>query len=124
MALIQNKPLRYLVFGLGILALVAGFIGIFLPLLPTTPFILLATWCFFKSSPKTYSWIRQHPRFGPILKDWEERKAIARSTKILAILMIALSLTGIWLKASLLVVKIALTVLLATVSLFIVTRPE
>lgn len=125
MALIRNHAFRTLVFLLGALSLTLGFIGIFLPLLPTTPFVLLAAWCFFKSSAKTHQWLYQHPALGKILRDWEQHHAIARRAKIIAISMIALSLIFTWVKVTeWLWLKISITVLLICVSLFIATRNE
>lgn len=73
----------------GMLALVLGVIGIPLPLLPTTPFLLLAAFCFARSSPRLHAWLLTHPRFGPPIRDWEERGAIAPPAKRLAGFMMA-----------------------------------
>jgi uncharacterized membrane protein YbaN (DUF454 family) len=61
-----------------------GVLGIVLPLLPTTPFLLLASSCFIKSSPRWQRWLAQNRWFGPILRDWHERRAVHRSIKLLA----------------------------------------
>jgi uncharacterized membrane protein YbaN (DUF454 family) len=59
----------------GALALATGVVGIFLPLLPTTPFVLLAAFCFARGSPRWEAWLLAHPRFGPLVRDWRERHA-------------------------------------------------
>ncbi len=69
----------------GYFFLVLAFIGILLPLLPTTPFVLVAAMCFAKSSPEIHQKLLDHKIFGPILHDWEDNKCIGCNIKILAI---------------------------------------
>lgn len=66
--------LAYLSAGLGI-------VGAFLPLLPTTPFLLLAAWAATRGSPELHRWLYAHPKFGPSLIAWEENRAVATSAK-------------------------------------------
>lgn len=119
-SLIKNPVLRHLVFVLGCLVTGLGVLGLFLPLLPTTPFVLLAAWCFFKTSPKTHAWLCRQPGLGPALLDWQQKKAISLRTKIVANIMILFSLMMIWLKVSSLPIEIGVSVLLVTVSIFII----
>lgn len=70
----------------GILAVVLGVIGIFLPIMPTVPFMLLAAFCFARSNPEWERRILDHPRFGPPVRAWRERGAIGRKAKIAAVL--------------------------------------
>jgi len=63
-------------------------LGVFLPLLPTTPFLLLAASCFAKSSDKWHQWLISNRTFGPIIQNWHEKKCISCSTKRVAILSI------------------------------------
>lgn len=58
-----------------------GALGVFLPLLPTTPFLLLAAGCFARSSEKWHAWLRDSRLFGPILRDWEARRCIPRGAR-------------------------------------------
>jgi uncharacterized membrane protein YbaN (DUF454 family) len=60
-------------------------LGAFLPLLPTTPFLLLAAGCFAKSSDKWHQWLISNRIFGPIIKNWHHKKCISYSTKLVAI---------------------------------------
>lgn len=115
---------RILFLTIGWISVALGTLGIFLPLLPTTPFLLLALWCFAKSSPRFHAWLLSHPRFGPALRNWREKGAIPTRAKALAIAMIALSLGSIWLFAKVLAVQVAVSALLVGVSLFILTRPR
>ena len=73
----------------GLLALVTGIVGIFLPLLPTTPFVLLAAFCFSRSSTRLETWLLAHPRFGPLIADWRARHAMPLRAKQLAWAMMA-----------------------------------
>lgn len=82
---------RPLLLAAGLLFLALGAVGIFLPLLPTTPFLLLAAACFSRSSRRMHAWLLQNRLFGPILREWEERGAIERRIKWFAtILMVGL----------------------------------
>jgi uncharacterized protein len=73
----------------GSLALVTGIVGIFLPLLPTTPFVLLAAFCFSRGSVRCERWLVEHPRLGPIVRDWRAERAIPLRAKQLATVMMA-----------------------------------
>jgi hypothetical protein len=74
----------------GWLALAAGAVGIFLPLLPTTPFVLLAAWCFSRGSERCERWLLEHRHFGPMVRDWRMHRAIPLRAKQLATVMMAL----------------------------------
>jgi len=80
----------YLLTAAGFLSLILGVIGIFLPVLPTTPFVLLAAGCFARSSPKLHHWLRNTSLFGNILVNWEQNKCIPIKSKVLAVSMIVL----------------------------------
>ena len=68
----------------GMLFLGLGLLGVLLPILPTTPFLLLAAWCFARSSPRLHGWLLGHRLFGPPIRNWEENGAISRPAKRLA----------------------------------------
>ena len=83
---LTNNVLRLL----GILFLALGAIGIFLPLLPTTPLVLLATACFARSSERWHRWVLQNPTFGPMVRNWENRRCVSKRVKLVAYLSMAL----------------------------------
>ncbi|MBF0803658.1 MULTISPECIES: YbaN family protein [unclassified Neisseria] len=76
---------------LGAIALLLGIIGIFLPVLPTTPFVILAAACWARASPRFHHWLHHHRIFGSMVKNWETRRAIPRRAKYLAFAMMMLS---------------------------------
>ena len=85
---------RALWLGAGLTALTLGLIGIFLPLLPTTPFVLLAAFCFTRGSPRCEAWLLDHPRLGPVVRDWRATRAIPWGAKLLAWSMMAVG--SVW----------------------------
>ncbi len=76
----------------GLAALSLAVAGVVLPLLPTTPFLLLASYCFVRSSPRMQQWLLNHRVFGPSLREWETHRAVRRSVKLLAVAMIVLTI--------------------------------
>ena len=113
----------YLLLGLGFTAL--GVVGAFLPLLPTTVFLILAAACFAKSSPRMEAWILDHKDFGPLVRAWRENGAIPRKAKVLACAGMAGGFVLFFLSVH---PKpwLALTVAaaLAACALFVVSRPS
>jgi len=81
----QGKRIALLI--LGWLSLITGIIGIFLPLLPTTPLVLLAAWCFSKSSERFHHWLMNHKYFGPMVRDWQSGTGIPRKARNRAIIL-------------------------------------
>ena len=108
----------------GMLFLGLGLLGVLLPVLPTTPFLLLAAGCFARSSPRLHGWLVGHRLFGPAIRNWEENGAISRPAKRLAAgsmaAVFALSVAlGLSLK-----VLLAQGVLIAVGAAFVLTRPD
>lgn len=120
----KNPVVRGVLIIVGCVSLLLGVAGIFLPLLPTTPFVLLTAWCFYQSSETFHNWLVRHPTFAPIINDWQERRAISRRSKVVALGMLMISLIGLHVSSVGLGVKVAVTVFLIAVATFIVTRPE
>lgn len=70
---------------LGFVFLALAVVGVFLPLLPTTPFVLLAAGCFAQSSERMHRWILRNPTFGPMITDWDEKRCVSCRIKVIAI---------------------------------------
>ena len=98
-----------------------GGIGLFVPLIPTTPFLILASTCFMKSSPRCRRWLLASRWFGPVLRDWDEGRGVRRSIKVLAVIMVGTVVAITWTREVPEWVPI-LTTLLATIGLLVVWR--
>jgi len=108
----------------GFVALALGVVGIAVPLLPTTPLLLLAAFCFARSSPRLEMWLVEHPRLGPPIRDWRAEGAISRRGKVMALVAIALTF-GVSLALGLAPwVLLVQALTLGAVVVFITTRPE
>lgn len=108
----------------GILVLALGIIGIFLPVLPTTPFVIVAAFCFSKGSPRLRRWLVTHRIFGPMILDWEATGAIPRGVKYMACTMMAGSLLICWLIGLPAKVLIPQAVLMGLGAAYVLTRPD
>ncbi len=96
----DNRPLnlrerlqRVLFDALGWLALGLAAVGVLLPLVPATPFLLLASACFVRSSPRLHAWLMGHPRFGPYLVQWQHDRTVPPRAKRRAYLLVVVSFT-------------------------------
>ncbi|WP_339079506.1 YbaN family protein [Pseudomonas sp. TMP9] len=88
----RNPAIRYALLAVGWLSVVLGVIGIFLPVLPTTPFLLLAAACFMRSSKRFYLWLINHRRLGPWIVDYLDGQGIPLKAKVYAIGLMWLSI--------------------------------
>lgn len=115
---------RYLWLALGFASVGLGILGAFLPILPTTPFMLLAAMAFAKSSPRLHRWIVEHPTFGPPVRDWQSSGAISRRAKTMAVgamlTVLAISIV-LGLRWEILAVQ---ALAMAGSATFILTRPD
>jgi uncharacterized membrane protein YbaN (DUF454 family) len=87
---------RFSWLALGLFCVTCGLVGVVLPLLPTTPFLLVAAYAFARSSPRLHHWLASHSHFGPLIRNWQQYGAISRRAKQLAVLSMALSLVLSW----------------------------
>lgn len=115
--------IRFIWIGLGCFCVGLGFLGAVVPLLPTVPMMLLAAFCFTRSSPRLLVWLREHPYFGAAVRDWQDQGGISLAGKrlatigIVAVLLLSLALD---LGPEILLVQMSV---LGVVLWFIWTRP-
>ncbi len=117
-----NRQLAYRT--LAIVATGIGMIGVVLPLLPTTPFLIVAVWAAGRGSPRLERWLLEHRQFGPLLTGWRERGAIPLFAKYLAGFMLASSWSLLWLLDMKTGVLIFLAVFFSALMTYIISRPN
>jgi len=113
----------YFLIGLAMLCL--AFVGTLLPVMPTTIFLILAVWCFGRSSPRLENWLLSHPTFGPTLRNWRATGAMPRRAKWFACggMVIGYGVFLLGAKPSIWIAFIV-AVLLASCMVYLITRPE
>ncbi|MFZ6046682.1 YbaN family protein [Pseudomonas sp. CR3202] len=89
----RHPALRMILLLIGWLSVVLGVIGIFVPVLPTTPFLLLAAACFVRSSRRFYLWLVEHPKLGPWIRDYLEGQGIPLKGKVYALVLMWASIS-------------------------------
>ncbi|MCK8515828.1 YbaN family protein [Methylonatrum kenyense] len=100
-----------------------GAVGVIVPLLPTTPFLLLAAWAYARGSERWRLWLVNHPRLGPCIRAWQQSRAIPRRAKGLAIVSLLFSLVvALWLALPPVALAAQAAALLA-VAIFLLSRP-
>jgi len=87
----SGRIMKPFLLGIGIISVALAVVGIFLPLLPTVPLLLLAATCFARSSERFYDWLLDHPKLGPLIRTYRDGQGIPLSAKITAIVMIWIS---------------------------------
>ncbi|MFH6953096.1 YbaN family protein [Pseudoalteromonas sp. XMcav1-K] len=123
--MLKKTVIRSVWLVIGLVSLLLGVLGVFLPLLPTTPFVLLSAFCFSKSSTRMHSWLLNHRIFGQLITDWEAHGVIRTKIKVIAtssmLLLVSYPLFfipfPIWLKA-------IVVICIVSVLLFIWSRPS
>ena len=109
---------------LGLTATGLGLLGVVLPLLPTTVFLILAAYAFARSSPRLHGWLVGHPRFGPAIVNWQTHGSISRNAKIAAVTVMALTLVITWAIGGGEILLGIQALVLCTVAAFILSRPN
>ncbi len=105
-------------------ALGAAALGVVLPVLPTTPFLLVAAWSASRHSPELEARLLAHPRFGPHLVAWRRERAITRRAKVSALVLLVVSLAVSLLLLDAWPMKIFVSCIVVTVGAYLATRPE
>ena len=116
-----HRRLPYLVLAYACVALAV--IGVFLPVLPTTPFLLVAAWAAPRGSPRLDAWLHAHPRFGPTLRAWRDEGAVSTQAKWLACVLMFASWVVILLSTTSLLAPVLTGVLFTCVGAYVCTRP-
>lgn len=123
--MLRQQLIKYVLFIIGGLAMLLGGLGIVLPLLPATPFFILAVFCFSKSSPRFQEWLLNLPGIGDDLKHWQANKKIAKQRKPIIYLSIIISfLISIILLIGQVYVQLFLVILMFGLLFFIKKLPE
>jgi uncharacterized protein len=108
----------------GLISLLLGLIGLFLPVVPTVPFMLLAAWAGSKGWPELEQYLLSHERFGPPIRNWRETGAISRGAKSVATLMFFGSIVMVWLFPLHQHLQTALTIFMVLVIIWMWMRPD
>lgn len=120
--IISNKFFRYLLITAGTISLVFGIIGILLPILPTTPFLLLSAACYARSSQRFYNWLMNNKWFGNYIKNYREGKGIPLKFKIFTISLLWITiLFSIYFVVDTFLVELILIIIAVGVTTHIIT---
>ena len=115
---------RIILISLGWLCVGLGFVGVFVPGIPTTIFLIIALWAFTKSSEKLRYWLLNHKRFGPILNNWQEHKVVPRRAKILMVVLMSLAVILFYYSSQSLILTIGLIIILVSVAIYVISLPS
>ena len=115
---------RIILISLGWFCVGLGFVGVFVPGIPTTIFLIIALWAFTKSSEKLRHWLLNHKRFGPILNNWQEHKVVPRRAKILMVVLMSLAVILFYYSLQSLILTIGLIIILVSVAIYVISLPS
>jgi len=120
-----SRRARWGYLGLGWTFFGLGFVGAFLPVLPTTPLMILALWAFTRGSTRLREWLYNHPSFGPPLQRWHEHRVIPARAKMAALGAMSVSLAGLIVFTQLAPLVLAATgALMAYGAVYVLTKPS
>ena len=115
---------RLVLISLGWICVSLAFVGVFVPVIPTTIFLIIALWAFTKTSKKLRYWLLHHKRFGPILSNWQEHKVVPRRAKILMVTFMILSVILFHYSLQNLYLTTGLIVILGFVARYVISLPS
>ena len=115
---------KTILISLGWLCVGLGFVGVFVPGIPTTIFLIIALWAFTKSSEKLRHWLLNHKRFGPILNNWQQHKVVPRRAKILMVVLMSLAVILFYYSLQNLYLTIGLIIILVSVAIYVISLPS
>ena len=115
---------KILLLSLGWLCVGLAFLGIFLPGMPTTIFLIIALWTFAKSSKKFHAWLLNHKRFGPLLRNWETHKVVPKKAKITMVVLQILVVFMIHYTFNNIFITISLIIVLILVAWYVLSLPS
>jgi hypothetical protein len=125
MAPLRPHPARRLIFGTaGVIFAVLGAAGLVLPLVPGTLFLIIAAYCFARSSQRMESWLVNHPKLGPPIRRWHETRAIPRRAKVVAVASMAASLVLMTFTSAPPIALAATALLMAASAAYVLSRPD
>jgi len=117
-------PVRWLLLTVAVVSLALGLVGLFLPVVPTVPFLLLSAWAAARSSPRLLAWLESHPHFGRSLRDWRHGGVVRRRAKwTAAVVMSASAVSLLWFVTNRWAAWLAIACM-AVVLVWLWTRPE
>ena len=116
--------MRIILLSLGFLCVGLAFIGIFIPGIPTTPFLIVALWAFAQSSKKFHAWLLNHKRFGTVLRNWESHKVVPIKAKITMVILQITAVAMIQYSLNNIFITIGLAVLLLCVASYVISLPS
>lgn len=99
-------------------------VGAFLPVMPTTPFLLVAAWAAKRGAPELYEQLHQHAVWGPTLRNWRDQRAISARAKSLAVISLSASWLILWFLGAAQILLTVMAVMFICIALFILTRPS
>ena len=115
---------KIILLSIGWICVGLGFIGIFVPGLPTTIFLIIALWAFTKSSNKLRIWLLNHKKFGPFLRDWQEHRVVPLRAKILMVILQTCVVIMVHYTFNNLFITIGLIVILVLVAWYVLSLPS
>jgi len=120
----RSGPVRLLFLGIGFVFVGLGGLGVVLPGLPTTPFMLLAAWMFSKSSPRFHAWLWNHRVFGPYVRNWARHRVIPMHAKVVSVAVMTIGLAVLIERGTHLAIVLTVAAVCAYGAYFILRRPS